>query len=93
MVTRKVEVTTPPSTAVPMAFCAPAPAPLANAIGITPNPKASEVMTMGRSLSFAASRVASISPIPSSTRALANWTIRMAFLVVRPRVVKSPIWK
>ncbi len=36
-----------------MAFWAPAPAPVAKARGRTPKPKASEVMTIGRSLSFA----------------------------------------
>ena len=86
-------MTTPPSTPIPMAFCAPAPAPLASASGSTPKPNASDVMRIGRSLSFAASSVAGISSIPSSTRALANCTIRMAFFVVRPSVVNMPIWK
>ncbi len=93
MITRTVAVTMPPSTPVPMAFWAPAPAPVATASGSTPKPKASEVMMIGRKRSLAPSRVASISPIPCSTPALANWTIRMAFFVVRPSVASRPIWK
>ena len=76
-----------------MAICAPAPAPDAIARGRTPKPKASEVMTMGRSRVLAASIVASIRFIPFSRFCTANWTIRMAFLVVRPRTVRRPIWK
>jgi len=83
----------PPSTLVPMAFCAPAPAPVVVASGSTPKPKASDVIMMGRKRSFAPSRVASKSPMPFSRPPLANWTIRMAFFVVSPSVVSSPIWK
>ena len=56
----------PPRTLVPIAFCAPAPAPVASASGRTPKPKASEVMTIGRSRVLAASSVASTRPIPFS---------------------------
>ena len=42
---QNVAVTIPPSTPVPMAFCAPAPAPVVRARGRTPKPKASEVIT------------------------------------------------
>ncbi len=91
--TRKVEVTTPPSTLVPIAFCAPAPAPVAMASGSTPKPNASEVIRIGRSRSLAASSVASSTRMPSSIRCLANCTMRMAFFVVSPSVVSRPIWK
>ena len=37
--------------------------------------------------------VAAATRMPSSTRAQANWTIKMAFLVVSPRIVNNPIWK
>jgi len=50
-------------------------------------------MTIGRSRSLDASSVASITPAPASTRSLANWMIKIAFLVVRPSVVSIPIWK
>ena len=50
-------------------------------------------LAIGRSRTLAPSRVASVKRMPSSTRARANWTIRMAFLVVSPMVVSSPIWK
>ena len=53
----------PPVTAVPMAFIAPAPAPVAMASGSVPKKKASEVMMTGRKRIFTAARVASTSPL------------------------------
>ena len=74
----------PPVTAVPMAFIAPAPAPVAMASGRTPKKNAIEVIMTGRNLTRTAPRVASISPSPWAIRSFANWIIRMAFFVVRP---------
>ncbi|OPX94619.1 MAG: hypothetical protein A4E58_02519 [Syntrophorhabdus sp. PtaB.Bin006] len=81
----------PPVTAVPMAFMAPAPAPVAMARGRTPKKKASDVMMTGRNLTLTAPRVASTNFSPRAIRSFANWIIRMAFFVVRPRVVRNPI--
>ena len=83
----------PPMTPVPMAFIAPAPAPWAMKSGTTPRTKAMDVMMMGLSLSLDPSSVASMRPCPFSIWSLANWTMRIAFLAVRPSVVKRPIWK
>src|SRR5690606_7496989 len=83
----------PPSTPVPMACCAPERAPVASASGVTPRPKASEVMRIGRRRSRTALMVASISPLPSSRYCLANSTIRLAFFEVRPTVVSMATWK
>ena len=67
-----VAVSIPPATAVPMAFIAPAPAPVAMASGRTPKKKASEVMMIGRNRNLAASSVASIRPAPWAIHSLAN---------------------
>ena len=83
----------PPSTPVPIARCAPEPAPEAMASGSTPRPKASDVMMIGRRRSLTAAIVASISPAPFSRFSLANSTIRIAFLEVRPTVVSIATWK
>ena len=58
-IARTVAEIMPPTTARPIAFCPPAPAPLAIASGNTPNTKARLVIRMGRSRSFAASTAAS----------------------------------
>ena len=83
----------PPSTPVPMARCAPEPAPVASASGSTPRPKASEVIRIGRRRSRTACIVASTSSMPFSRFSLANSTIRIAFLLVRPTVVSIATWK
>ncbi|MCY1372613.1 hypothetical protein D9M69_598330 [compost metagenome] len=88
-----VAVMMPPSTPVPIAAWAPEAAPVASASGSTPTPKASEVITMGRSRSRAASSVADTRPWPSRTRSLATSTIRMAFLADRPMVAINPTLK
>ena len=67
-----VAVSIPPATAVPMAFIAPAPAPVAITNGMTPKKKASEVITIGRSLNLDASTVAAIRSAPWAIRSLAN---------------------
>ena len=54
----KVAESIPPTTAVPMAFWAPDPAPLDMASGKTPKKNAIEVMMTGRNLVFTAPRVA-----------------------------------
>jgi len=87
----KVADNRPPVTAVPMAFWAPAPAPLVSASGRVPKKKASEVMMTGRSRIFTACRVASMSSSPWCSWSLMNWMIRMAFLVDSPTVVRRPI--
>ena len=83
----------PPSTAVPMALRPPAPAPVPMASGITPKPKASEVIRMGRRRSRTAATVASNTLRPCSCSCTANSTIRMAFFAASPTVVSRPTWK
>src|SRR3546814_7098486 len=48
-IAKTVAESMPPTTARPMAFCPPAPAPFDTASGSTPNTKASEVIRIGRS--------------------------------------------
>ena len=83
----------PPMTPMPIEFWAPEPALLAKASGATPRMKANDVMRMGRRRCRAASSVASTRPIPESCRAMANSTIRMAFLAASPIVVSNPTLK
>ena len=83
----------PPSTPVPIACLAPEPAPVEIASGTTPMPNASEVITIGRRRSRTACMIASIRPAPFSRFSLANSTIRIAFLLVRPTVVSIATWK
>ena len=87
---RKVAVSMPPITPVPMAFWLPEPAP-EKSPGTTPRMKASEVIRMGRRRWRAAWMADSISP-PPTQYSLANSTIRIAF-AARPTVVSSPTWK
>ena len=81
----------PVMTAVPSAFCAPDPAPLLMANGITPRIKHRDVIMMGRKRSRAASTVAVIRSFPPSCNALANYTIRMEFLADSPTMVSTAI--
>ena len=83
----------PPVTAVPMAFMAPAPAPVATASGNVPKKKANDVMITGRNRILTAARVASTSPSPCRICSLMNWMMRIAFFVESPSVVRKPIWK
>ncbi len=55
---RKVAASMPPITPVPAEIRAPAPAPLENARGTTPRMNASDVITIGRNRSRAASMAA-----------------------------------
>ncbi len=82
----------PQNTAVPMTFCAPAPAPLASISGTTPRMKAKAVIRMGRKRSRADSIAASWTDLPPSCLALANSTIRIAFLAASPTSMMRPIW-
>ena len=66
-----------------MTFCAPA-APLESISGTTPKMNANAVIKMGRKRRRADSRAASWMGMPPSCFALANSTIRMAFLAARP---------
>jgi hypothetical protein len=75
-----VAPTVPPTTAVPIAMRFAAPAPAAMASGSVPRAKAIEVITIGRSRSCAALTAACSAEMPASRNALANSTIRMAFL-------------
>ena len=83
----------PPSTPMPMAFCAPEPAPVASASGSTPSMKASEVMMIGRIRMRAACRTPRPGPCPAPPGRVANSTIRIAFLAARPMVVSRPTLK
>ena len=83
----------PPITPVPIEWRLAAPAPVDTGCGITPRMKHSDVMTIGRKRSFAASIAASKIDRPSRWRSAANSTIRIAFLADRPIRVMRPIWK
>ena len=83
----------PPITPVPMACWLFEEAPVAIASGTTPKMKASEVITIGRKRSVAASIVAWTMLVPGFHRSRANSTIRIAFLADRPMIVMSPILK
>ena len=87
----KVATSMPKKTAVPMTFCAPAPAPLAVISGTTPRMNANAVIRIGRKRSRADSSAASSTGMPSSCLALANSTIRIAFLAARPISMMLPI--
>ncbi len=93
-IARKVAVSIPPITPVPIACWLAEPAPLLIASGSTPRMKASEVIRIGRRRSRAASSAASTGPIFSPTcSSRANSTIRIAFFADRPMVVSRPTWK
>ena len=87
-----VATSIPENTAVPMRFCAAAPAPLASTSGTTPMMNANAVIRMGRNRSLAASSAASSIERPASCCAFANSTIRMAFLAARPTSMIRPTW-
>ena len=81
----------PPTTVVPIAFREAAPAPLAMTSGRQPTMNASEVITIGRIRSRAASIAACRTGMPRSTRTLANSTIRIAFFAAKPMSMTRPI--
>jgi len=83
----------PPITPVPIARRLLAPGPVAIASGTQPSPNASEVITIARSRSPAASIAASRGAMPARTRSMANSQIRIAFFADRPTRVTSPTWK
>ena len=68
-----------------------APEPLAIHNGTHPRMNANDVIRIGRSRSRAPSRAASTRSRPSSSRAFANSTIRMAFLAASPMSITMPI--
>ncbi|KAJ3059736.1 hypothetical protein HK102_009843, partial [Quaeritorhiza haematococci] len=88
----RVTPSIPLKTATPRVWRISAPAPAARIRGTTPRMKASEVMMIGRSRSSQASRVASYAEEPASRRALANSTMRIAFLHARPTSTTKPTW-
>jgi len=88
-----VAVIMPPITPVPIACWLFEAAPVAMASGTTPKMKASEVITIGRNRSVAASIAARTTEVPGFQRSRANSTIRIAFLAERPMIVISPILK
>lgn len=90
---RKVALSIPPITPVPMARWLAAPAPLARARGITPRMNAMEVMMIGRKRRRAASMAASRRLCPCSQSSLANSTMRIAFFAERPMMVIRPTLK
>src|SRR5262249_55561145 len=90
---KAVAMSIPQNTAVPMTFWAPAPAPLARINGTTPRMNAKAVMRIGRKRSRADSSAASSIGMPScSCLALANSTMRIAFLAASPISMMLPIW-
>ena len=90
---RNVATSIPQNTAVPMTFCAPAPAPAARISGTTPRINAKAVMRIGRNRNRADSSAASSTDIPScSCFAFANSTMRIAFLAASPISMMRPIW-
>ena len=88
---RNVATSMPQNTAVPMTFCAPEPAPLARISGTTPRMNAKAVMRMGRKRRRADSSAACSIVLPSSYLALANSTMRIAFLAASPMSMIKPI--
>lgn len=79
----------PPITVVPSACWLAPPAPVAIAIGRTPQTKARPVIRMGRKRSEHASTVASISGLPCVRRSFANSMMRMASFAASPMIVIS----
>ena len=87
---KPVAVIIPTSTAVPSAFCAPAPAPLLNASGSTPRIKHRDVIMIGRRRIREASSVAATRSLPPLCNALANPTIKIEFFVTNPINIIKP---
>ena len=87
-----VAISIPQNTAVPMTFCAPAPAPLASMSGTPPRMNAKAVIRIGRKRSRAASSAASGADLPCSGLTFATSTMRIAFFAARPISMMSPIW-
>ena len=77
---KKVTPSMPANTAMPMAWRTSAPAPDENTSGSTPMMKAIDVIRIGRSRMWQASRIACSRLVPSISCRLANSTIRIAFL-------------
>ncbi|MNC73388.1 hypothetical protein D3C75_1245750 [compost metagenome] len=70
-----------------------APAPEANSKGIRPTTMAAVVIRIGRNRICAALLIAAArSSCSSSCRVLANSTMRMPCLLIRPISVTRPIW-
>ncbi len=86
-----VAASMPVTTTVPRIRRDAAPDPVATHSGTHPRMNANDVMRIGRSLSFAPSSAASTRLIPSSSLALANSTIRMAFFAASPMSMMTPI--
>ena len=82
----------PANTAVPRVRRISAPAPPAMTSGTTPRMNATLVITIGRSRSLHASRVACHTLAPACRRDRAYSTIRMAFLLASPTSTTNPIW-
>src|SRR5690606_1606963 len=87
----KVAAPIPPNTVQPIVWRENAPAPVDIIRGIIPKINAKDVIMIGLSRNFTASKVASNSGIPMSTRSLANSTIKIAFLQAKPIIVTNPI--
>jgi hypothetical protein len=87
----KVAASIPVTTTVPRMRREAAPDPVANHSGAVPRMNANDVIRIGRSRSRAPSSAASTSGFPSSSRAFANSTIRIAFFAARPISMMTPI--
>ncbi len=88
---RMVATSIPLKTVIPITFLPSAPAPEAVSKGVTPRIKANAVIRIGLKRSFAADIAASKRGTPFSCSALANSTIRIAFLATSPMSNTSPI--
>ena len=87
-----VEISIPPTTAVPMAIRWLQPSLVAKASGISPNMVDALVIRIGRRRCNEASLMAFILSSPLSCFWLANSTIRIPFLATNPMSMIIPIW-
>ena len=86
-----VAASMPPKTVVPRMRRDAAPEPVAMQSGTTPRMKASAVIRIGRRRRRAPARAASAIEAPRSCSALANSTMRIAFLAASPISITRPI--
>jgi hypothetical protein len=87
---KSVPIDSPVSSTMPIARRPAAPAPVAMANGTTPNTIAAVVIRIGRRRTAAASSMAASFAIPCRCSSLANCTIRMPCLLMRPSSVTNP---
>ncbi|MNT45889.1 hypothetical protein D3C72_1824990 [compost metagenome] len=92
-VAKNVLAIIPPIIPVPSEWRLAAPAPEAMANGRAPKINASEVITIGRKRSRAASIEASCKDFPACMSSTANSTIKIAFFADSPMRVTRATWK